>query len=95
MDDHSLNESVCMYKKACYVVAVVIVLLIILWYFGWFKVTRSEKLSNDAITQALIKRALAQDPQNSAALFRSMTPEQRKQFEKLTPLPYDPNYYKQ
>jgi hypothetical protein len=88
---HKMDEQ---YKKACYAGAIVIVLLLVLWYFGYFVVSRPENLSNTEITNALIAKTLRQDPQNSAVLFRSMTPNQLKQFERLVPLPFDPNYYR-
>jgi hypothetical protein len=92
MDDK--DESSCIYKKACYVGAVVVLILVLLWLFDYYTITKPENLTNDQVTAALIKSVLASNPQNSAALFKAMTPAERKKFEYLTPLPYDPNYYR-
>lgn len=88
------KEDECYYKKACYLIAVIIVFLIILFYMGYFKVVLPETLTDTQITNSLIAATLARDPQNSAALFRQMTPEQRAKYENLVPLPFDPNYYR-
>lgn len=92
MDDK--DESSCVYKKACYIGAVVVLILVLLWLFGYVSIAKPETLTNDQITAALIARTLNSNPQNSAALFKAMTPAERKKFEYLTPLPYDPNYYR-
>jgi hypothetical protein len=91
------DENNCPYRKACYVIAVVVILLILLWGTGYLSVSMSkasESLTDNQITNVLIHRALTEDPQNSAAVMRTLSSQERQKYmERMTGLPYDPLYY--
>lgn len=90
-------DETCVYKRACYALAAILVLLVILVALGYVevKLMTKENLNNDQITDALVYRVLTQDPQNSAAVMRSLSPEERQKYmERFTGLPYNPLYYK-
>jgi len=72
-------------------------LLVVLMAFGYVEVSfhmGDEYLTNDQITDALVYRVLTQDPQNSEAVMRTLSPAERKKYmERFSGLPYDPLYY--
>jgi type VI protein secretion system component VasF len=83
----------CNYKTACGVIAVVIALVLLLIWTGKIQVSMKEKMSDIQITNAVIHKLLTEDPQNSAAVMRSLPPAERAKYERMTQLPYDPRYY--
>jgi hypothetical protein len=87
----------CTYKKICYAMAFVVVLIVLLMALGYVRVAFSstgEWFTNQQITDALVYKVLSEDPQNSAAVMRSLSPQERQKYtERFEGLPYDPRYY--
>jgi hypothetical protein len=77
-----------MREQLLYALAVVVALMLV--YYVWF---RPEYLTDDEIAQSLIANAMISDPVDSTAVIRAMPPSQRKRYEHLVGLPYNPNYY--
>lgn len=75
--------------KILYAVAVAVVLVLV--YNLWF---RPEYLTDDEIAQSLIANAILHDPQDSTAVIRAMPLDERRRYEHLVGLPYNPNYYR-
>jgi hypothetical protein len=79
-----------MNDQLLYGVAVLVALLMI--YHVWF---RPEYLTDDEIAQSLLARAMLTDPADSTAVIKSMPLLERKRYEHLSGLPYNPNYYRE
>jgi len=77
-----------MTDQILYGIAVLIALLLI--YHIWF---RPEYLTDDEIAQSLLASAMISNPIDSTALIKSMPLLERKKYEHLSGLPYNPNYY--
>ncbi len=79
-----------MNDQLLYAVAVLVALLLI--YHIWF---RPEYLTDDEIAQSLLARAMVSDPVDSTAVIKAMPFSERKRYEHLSGLPYNPNYYQE